>query len=258
MRSAIYWALAALLLPGAGAFAQGTTDLDKLYDVNYVERYTALTHIVANPQNLQEKSVREALIDCQERENGILLRMTPGSPQAEDEGYGDTYLSLLGETVLRIAQATDDQRAYNALAGSGYNSDSALGKILASRVQDLPALIEVVQKPEFVEGVSETIKVIGMVLRKSKDGSIGPLGSDEYLRAKNAILDIAVSRDRSDFVRAAAVDALGIVGDSSDIPLLRRIAQTDKGVTDGPDGSRVFYLRKEVEKAIASMSPARR
>ncbi len=198
---------------------------------------------------MNSEEVKEALIACLEREDKVLDELSPKSDLAANEAYADDYLNALSDAVMRIAQSSNSQEAWDALVKSGYNADSPFGLTLASRAGNLPALLQAAQSRN--PGLrSEAIRVIGEMLKESKAGKVGPIAPEAYLRSKDMLTNSATGGTEDAFVRRAAVDAIGMIADPQDLPLLQRIAVSDPEVVVAENGTRKFPTREEALKSI--------
>lgn len=232
--------------------AQGnvTADLARLSSDHWQERAVAVGQITLMQGALDRPDVQNALVKTLEREDSV-LDGTGGEPDAlSDESYAE-YLNIIEGAVEVIAKKTGDQRAYDALLKSAYNSDSPFGDWLASRYENLPTLIELTQSSN-LGSRSTAVGLIGKILKKSKSDPNSPLTPQMYRDAKSRIVAAATAIDENPIVRQMAVRSLGRIGDQSDAATLQRIAQSDP--TSYRAGAVLrFPIREEAMRALNSI-----
>jgi len=208
------------------------------------ERQTALSQILAQKNLLEDQNVQSALIQLQERENTLRI------PEATD--YADYYGQVM-MTVLYIAQATNNGRAYTALLNSSFNAWSQFGQSLARDPQAFPWILK------YAAGASGTVAfgAVGLLAealrdmkgKKEQSGTAAlSSGTSSYEVGKRVLLGWAQKRDASEdiLVRLAAVRGLGTVGDASDLALLQTLADSGEGHT----GEATFWLRRTATEAM--------
>ncbi len=156
-------------------------------------------------------------------------------------------LAGLEKAVRSIAQATDSQRAYDALLRSAYNADSEMGKRLGSRYANLPILLI------FGHSASLADRVNAMSFNRQpftkEQGGPKQHHNFGFVTAKQMMKDATTASRGEPLVRQMAVRSLGNVGDREDRKLLQQIAQSD--AASHPSSTHMRYpVREEASGAI--------
>jgi hypothetical protein len=205
-------------------------------------RSVALHEMLATSADLTAGDVQSSEIGLLERENQIRV--------SEDTDY-QNYLSDLQLAILRIAQDSNSARAYTALLDSSFNADSTLGKAIANDRQAFSLITSQAGTAQGPKGHS-LVLLLGEALynRKTSRGPVPAAASESDLqyRAAKGVLVQCAQNDSDIGMRIAAIGALGTVGDQTDLPLLRSLADEAKGQTDEESSA----LRKTARRVLAA------
>jgi HEAT repeat protein len=189
----------------------------------------------------------KVLVDLLDRENRLIettLRESHeqvGVSRKYGDAYGD-YIDDLRDTVAEVADL-HDPRVIKILMMSSFAPDSIFGRKLAILGNTLiePLLERAASDLEIERSVA--FEMFGIVV----DVNRGHLPAASMASIKKVLT--AGVEDHGVRARYMAVHALGLAGDASDIPLLRKVSQTDPEVYEGGPAPR-YVVRDEALKSI--------
>jgi len=219
---------------------------------NWVKREAAMTSLAQAPGYLAMPNVRLELRDLLSRETKLiedLLRQGEGGAAARyGEGFAEYYAELLS-VVYKTSNLRDPQ-ALKVLAGSSYNPDSPFAQDLsdAGGAVLIPIAMELLKNdldPRVWNG-------LGLLGRLYENRDAHKFSASTAQGLKDAI--IGKTADTKNSIRSQAVRILGRIGTRSDIPLLRRIEETDSYSRPAENGRpQRFPIREAARKSIADI-----
>lgn len=237
-KRSIISSLAIAVLLGSSAFGQDAyvkKQLDDLRSSDWRVRDVACQRLTALPRWQKDPAIREALVGTLVRENGIIsstaFRETAGEGRDGEygEGYAE-YVSSLAEPIAQFAAQPGEQRALDALVHAPYNPDSKFAEWLGERGDAAVASVLDLSRSDEEDSRAQALGVMGQLLRTDRKGA--PVSPANRAPLKAVLLSGArdKSSEKSVIVRWNAVQSLGLAGDSRDIPLLQKIADSDPDV----------------------------
>ena len=219
---------------------------------NWGKRADAMTGLAQNPGHLAMPTVRLELRELLSRETKLiedLLRQGDGGAAARyGEGFSEYYSELLS-AVYRTSNLRDPQ-GLKVLAGSSYNPDSPFAQDLsdAGGALLIPIAMELL-KNDLDPRVWNGLGLLGRLYEKR---DVHKFSTSTAQGLKDAIIGkTGVARSS---IRTQAVRILGQIGTRSDLPLLRRIAETDSYSRSVENGKpQRFPIREAARKSIADI-----
>jgi hypothetical protein len=234
-------ALITCFLLAAQGVPETSSLVPQLNSSDWEIRDRTLHQILSDPAALTHADIQDALIGLLERENQIHV--------SENPDY-DNYHADLDMAVLRIAQTTNNTRAYTALLDTSYNADSAFGESLARDQHAFP-LILVKAANSRGPTTYDAILLLAEAVRYQKSSGTGltaPPGAVEtQYQAAKAVLAHRAQKDSDGMLRMAAIQAIGMVADKEDVALLQNLADSAVGTA----GSQTAALRQSARRALA-------
>ena len=233
--------LSFLLIVSFSLYAQAPN-----FDAPWRDRAAAFKKILTQENALQNPQTQSLLIQYLEKEDRVLAKIDDPADAFDNEDYAEN-LALLVDAVAKIAEITGDQRANEALLRSSYNPDSELGNFLASRYENLPALISLAQDSNAVNRAN-AVYLLGSMLLKSRSSGKSSISPEAASKAKATIVKAAVN-DQEVPVRQLAVRSIGRIGDNADLLLLQKVALQDPASLKTQSGALKYPVREEAMKA---------
>jgi hypothetical protein len=222
---------------------------DKLVSKEWLERASAAGKLLKIPGALQSADVRAALFDLLDRENRVIedsFRRGVGSSNEYGESYGGYYAALLG----KLSEVADykDKRTLEIFARASYNSDSPFARKLAGSGQPIVPIALELLKSDLGWKREHAIAILGMVYERRQ---VHRLPEQSVQLIKQTIVATA-TKDSDSVTRKTAVEILGRIGTSSDLPLLETIAANDPATYKRGE-TRRYNVREAAVEAIAAI-----
>jgi hypothetical protein len=249
----------AALTASAGT-AQGTKEsvrqlLPRLTSPDIRVRYPAAMAILSSRDLLHSSGVSRALVELLDLENNVIAesyRRRVGVSREYGEEYGDYYSKLL-QVVFENADL-QDSRTVRTLGEASYNPDSRFAMALADKVG--AKLFDVATDLYYSDMLPRRwngLSLIGYVYEKR---DMHRVPTDRALKMKDVILNATAN----EALRGQALEIIERVGTPADLPLLRRISESDSESVIHPRKGRVFPNREKAAaaiKAILARHPSR-
>jgi hypothetical protein len=223
--------------------------LTDLKSENWTKRADAMAGLSQNSGHLAIPTVRLELRELLSRETRLiedLLRQGNGGAAARyGEGFAEYYSELLS-AVYKTSNLRDPQ-ALMVLAGSSYNPDSPFAQNLsdAGGAALIPIALELLKHdpdPRVWNG-------LGLLGRLYEKRDAHEFSASTAQGLKDAITGKTTATKTS--IRSQAVRILGQIGTRGDLPLLRRIAETDSYSRPVENGRpQRFPIRDAARKSI--------
>lgn len=238
--------------------------LELLNHPDWKERYVAVSHLEGKV--IDDERIKLALIKALEKENleneewwgkwWEEYKRTGEEPPAgwypegweiptEEGGEGEYYLAL-----LKVVIDLKDERAIPVIIGGIACGNEPLNAVVEFGELAVGPLLEYLEKTKDETSRDSAIEALGRILKRFQ------LPSQTTKLIKETI--IKYLNDRDEFVRKAAIEQLGLLEDTSVIPVLKSIAANDPcvwGIVSDDPADWTYPVREEAERVLRLFTP---
>lgn len=172
-----------------------------------------------------------------------------------EEGYGELQLY-----VLELVEGFKDERAIHALVGAIECGAPTMKAVIEFGELAINPLLERLERTKNRSARSSIIKALSEIIKRTQ---ISPLPIEGTPTTRTSVKSPTTSQrelirntfikslnDPGEFVRMNAIRAIGIIGDTSAIPLLKQIAENDLCVWGTAIGEPTYPVRDGAQRVL--------